>query len=185
MIQNCCTETNGETKINTKTKRIHQQLTTTVSYERLPQKEIISGTRQRTKTLILSRYGMLECGVNFKGTMSQMCRSCGTLDNETHRLNDCSIYTEKNHAGDLIKSNFDHIYSDDNDLLFSIVNDINKIWEFRRANGCMKRNVKTTTESNPIVYLLPTVNYLLLLNYCTLPVQVHLFRSSFSCVDFY
>ena len=82
---------------------------------------------------------MLECGVNLKGTMSQMCRSCGTLDNETHRLNDCSIYNETNHANDLVKSNFDHIYSDDNDLLLQIINDIGRFWEFRYANGRMKK----------------------------------------------
>ena len=66
---------------------------------------------------------MLECGVNFKGTMSQMCRSCGTIDNETHRLNDCSVFTEMKSANDLIKRDFDHIYSDDNDILNSIIND--------------------------------------------------------------
>ena len=101
----------------------------------------MNGTKQRTKTLILSRYRMLECGVNFKGTMSQMCRLCGSIDNETHRLNDCSIFTEMNRANDPIKSDFEHIYSEDNDILNLIVNDIDKLWEFRYANGRMKKMV--------------------------------------------
>ena len=104
-----------------------------------------------------------------------MCRSCGTLDNETHRLNDCSIYNETNHAIDLVNSNFDHIYSDDNDLLLQIINDIGRVWEFRYANGRMKKcNWKW-----PFAYLVPIITYLLLsLNYCTLPVQDHLLRCS-------
>ena len=139
MIKSCVTEINGETKVNTKTKRIHEHLTTAGTYERRPPKEIISGTKQKTKTIILSRYGMLECGSNFKGTMSQICRSCGTTDNETHRLNECSIYRDTNRVNHHIKSNFEHIYSDDNDTLDSIIKDIDKVWEFRYANGRMKK----------------------------------------------
>ena len=44
---------------------------------------------------------MLECGTNYKGTMSETCRTCGVIDNENHRLNDCSVYNDTNLASHL------------------------------------------------------------------------------------
>ena len=128
-------------KANTKTQSIHRKLTTDTTYERVPQKEVIQGTKQRTKTIILARHGMLECGSNFKGTMSQMCRTCNTLDKESHRLNECSIFDNINFAKHALKKNFDNVHSDDNDVLDSIICDIEKIWELRYANGCMRKTL--------------------------------------------
>ena len=92
LLKNCTSPSPHGEKINTKTKHIHQQLnSTTTTKERRAPKEVISGSKQRAKTIILSRYGMLECGTNFKGTMSQTCHTYKNTDNEHHRLNECSM----------------------------------------------------------------------------------------------
>ena len=49
--------------------------------------EIVSGSKEMIKTLILSCHGMLECGIDYKGTMTQICRLCELTDDENHRLN--------------------------------------------------------------------------------------------------
>ena len=140
LLRNCISsEPHGE-KIKTKTKHIHQQLTSTTSIkERRPSKGLLNGTKQRAKTIVLSRYHMLECGTNFKGTMSQTCRICKTTDNENHRLNECSIFNELNHANSLTQCNFGDIYNDDNNILNPILSRIDKVWEFRYANGRMRK----------------------------------------------
>ena len=139
IIKNCTTESNDGTKINTKTKFTHQQLTNSTSHERQPVMEVLSGNKQRAKTLVLARHVMLECGNNYKGTMPQICRSCGIIDNESHRLNDCSLYKDNNRAHDPAKSNFEHIFSDDTETLNNIINELERVWEFRYANGRMKK----------------------------------------------
>ena len=94
MIENCLATTAGETRVKTKTKHIHQQLTNSSIYDRKPVNIVINGNKERAKTLILARHGMLECGVNFKGTMAQKCHPCGTDDDENHRLNTCVKYND-------------------------------------------------------------------------------------------
>ena len=140
LLRNCISsEPHGE-KIKTKTNHIHQQLTSTTSIkERRPSKGLLNGTKQRAKTIVLSRYHMLECGTNFKGTMSQTCRICKTTDNENHRLNECTIFNELNHANSLTQCNFGDIYNDDNNILNPILSRIDKVWEFRYANGRMRK----------------------------------------------
>ena len=87
MIDNCTTKTKDGNKINTKSRSIHEKLTSP-EYKRLPLKEMTQGTRQRTKTLILARHGMLECGANLKGTMSEKCQKCNVINNETDVYSD-------------------------------------------------------------------------------------------------
>ena len=142
IIKNCITETDDGTKINTKTKFTHQQLTNSTSDKHQPVVEVIAGNKQRAKTLILARHGMLECGTNFKGTMPQVCRTCRITDNENHRLNECTLYKDINLAHDHEKSSFEHIYSNDNHTLNNIINDLEKVWEFRYANGRMKKTLQ-------------------------------------------
>ena len=38
---------------------------------------------------MIARFGLLECGKNFKGTQSEMCTECNCVDDENHRLNHC------------------------------------------------------------------------------------------------
>ena len=68
LITNATSLTSQGVKVNTKTVHIHTALTTT-PYKREPSKETTNREKQRTKTIIMARSGMLECGKNYKGTM--------------------------------------------------------------------------------------------------------------------
>ena len=134
LIENCTTETTTGTKINTKTKEIHRRLTTE-EYNRQPLNELYHGNKQRTKTIILARHGMLECGKNYKGTMSQICSNCRVTDDENHRLNECTRWIVDSDQPEL---NFEDIYSNEIEVIDNLIQHLNKVWEFRYANGRMK-----------------------------------------------
>ena len=138
LIQNCTTTSPENIKVNTKTKNIHKDLQS-ASYTRQPLKEILNESKQRTKTLILARHGMLECGTNYKGTMSETCKHCNKYDDENHRLNECTLLTPINRSDNIEKTNFNDIYSSDTVVLGNIIEHLECIWEFRYANGKMKR----------------------------------------------
>ena len=137
LLQNSTTSTPQGTKINTKTKHIYEALTTT-TYEQIPLKEVINQEKQRTKTIILARNGMLECGKNFKGSMSELCPECNEIDDEEHRLNHCMKWEEINNLN-RTKVDFRNVYSNDCQILNHIVTSIERVWELRYANGRMKR----------------------------------------------
>ena len=82
------------------------------SYHRAPLNELTKCTKIETKTILLGRFGMLECGKNFRGTLSSDCDVCKTHDDEKHRLNNCSKFQTTNNFAINNKSNFDLIYSD-------------------------------------------------------------------------
>ena len=140
LIKECEIETPDGMKVKTKTKNIHKQLTTTTPYVRIPVKEVTGGNKQRTKTLIIARHSMLQCGTNYKGTGSEICRHCDKLD-EDHRLNECSYTSQIYDIGVVDKCNFLDIYSEDVSTLDNIVKRLEQIWEFRYANGLMKKIV--------------------------------------------
>ena len=62
----------GTLTLKTKTASIAKYLSEQ-SYNRKPQHEIINCTKYETKTLIIARYGKLECGTNYKGSMKEIC----------------------------------------------------------------------------------------------------------------
>ena len=66
-------------------------------YERKPCEEILSCTKQETKTIVIARFGMLECGRNFKGSNSITCNESSTVDDEEHRLNYCKKFRAMNY----------------------------------------------------------------------------------------
>ena len=69
----------------------NQQVSST-DYKRQPPNAILQGSKLKARTIIFSRHGMLECGNNFKGTMSEICHKCNALDYEDHRLNECRVF---------------------------------------------------------------------------------------------
>ena len=133
LIENCTTATATGTKINTKTKEIHGRLITE-QYNRQPLNELYHGNKQRTKTIILARHRMLECGKNFRGTMSEICRSCNVTDDENHRLNECTRWI----VGNQPELNFNDIYSTEIEVIDNLIQHLNNLWEFKYANGRMK-----------------------------------------------
>ena len=123
-------------KEKTKTAHILNQISIP-DYQRGLRKEYESLTRQETKTLMIARFHMLECGVNYKGTMSTNCKYCSTNDDESHRLNDCKFYKSINLYNEPQKVNFSDVYSQDIEVTKQIIKCIEKVWNTRNSNGTM------------------------------------------------
>ena len=76
---------------------------------------------------------MLECGEN--------CWDFNIIDDEHHRLNICTKWEDTNNANNHTKTNFQDIYSEDKDVLNNVINEIEKVWELKYANGRMKKSL--------------------------------------------
>ena len=107
------------------------------TYKREPLPELQQLTKRETKTIIISRYGMLECGTNFKNTRSAICTICKTSDNEDHRLNHCIRYRTTNNHDHCEKVNFNDVLSTDSSVLKNVISSIEKVWNTRNAHGSM------------------------------------------------
>ena len=136
LIQDCYKIENGQNKRKTKTSHIIDQIETP-SYQRAPLEELIKCTKRETKTIMLGRYSMLECGKNFKGTRSVNCEECKVLDDEKHRINDCIKFRTVNNFDSDTKVDFDLIFSRNVITLREIIPRIAEVWNIRNANGTM------------------------------------------------
>ena len=83
---------------------------------------------------------MLECGKNFKGSMKQMCAQCDKVDDENHRINHCPKWKESNLVESDKKIDFSLIYSNDIDVIRSIILPIERVWNTKTAHGTMMIN---------------------------------------------
>ena len=92
---------------------------------------------KETKAIIIARFGMLECGKNYKGTQREICNTCSLLDDENHRLNYCPKYRNINLCDSTVKVDFQDIYSRDHSVLKEMIKVISKVWNIRNANGTM------------------------------------------------
>ena len=136
LIDDCYKMTDGQRVKKTKTMHIVEQLTD-IHYTRTPSPELQALTKQETKTILISRFRMLECGVNYKGSMNVVCVTCRKRDDEDHRMNHCKRFRSTNCFDDIIKPNFDDVYSSNIDVLKNIATYIEKIWNTRNAHGSM------------------------------------------------
>ena len=107
------------------------------TYTRKPSPEIHNLSKQDTKTIIISRFRMLECGINFKNSNSINCPVCKVKDDENHRLNHCIRFKSTNYYDHAEKVNFDDIYATDTDVLRNVIGKIEKVWNTRNAHGSM------------------------------------------------
>ena len=136
-LKNECYKVEKGNKIEkTKTKSIIKHITKQ-EYTRGPPQELQYCNKHETKTIIIARYRMLECGSNFKGTIREICDTCQLVDDETHRLNYCKAFKDVNFYESDIKIDFDDIYSTDIDILRELLPKIEKVWNTRNANGSM------------------------------------------------
>ena len=122
----------------TKTAHIVDNLDET-TYTREPSPLLRFCNRQETKTLIIARFGMLECGKNFKGSMSEICAKCNVLDDENHRLNHCSNYKNVNLLDTCDNVNFRDIFSTDINTVKNVIKLIEKVWNVTNAHGSMNK----------------------------------------------
>ena len=88
---------------------------------------------------MIARYGMLECGMNFKGTMSEMCLPCNTVDDENHRLNNCPRFQDINLFNSHEKKDFQNIYSSDHNVVKRIIPIIESVWNTKNSHGAMHK----------------------------------------------
>ena len=96
-------------------------------------------TKQETKTLVIARYGTLESGTNYKGTMKQSCDMCKTKDDENHRLYDCPKWSmNRGNDRSIEKINFNEIYSASLDTIRPILSKVDRMWNTRNAHGTMR-----------------------------------------------
>ena len=137
LISNCTTTAPEGPQVNSKTRYIHEILTTT-NHTRKPLPELLNLNKQRTRTIMFARTRMLQCGRNYKGTMPELCENCKSPDDENHRLNHCSIWQETNNYSSMNKSEFSYIYSEESNMLNHMIEQIENVWDMRFTNGRMK-----------------------------------------------
>ena len=97
----------------------------------------MSCNKAECKAIIMARYGMLECGRNFKGTLEYQCRSCNVIDDEEHRLNHCIIFKDLNFRDFTEKIPFNSIFSTDIASIRTIIERISQVWNLKTAHGSM------------------------------------------------
>ena len=112
----------GTEILKTKTKSILEKLSDLL-YSRKPEEEIVYTTKYETKTSLIARYGMLECGQNFKGTHNPICQTCDVLDDESHRLNYCPKWNDPADIETSDHIDFNAIYSSDIETIRPIIRD--------------------------------------------------------------
>ena len=88
---------------------------------------------------MIARFGMLQCGKNYKGTMNELCGECNDTDNEDHRVNYCKLYKDINLCNTTCKINFDDIYSHDLNIVRRILPIIERTWNTKTAHGVMNQ----------------------------------------------
>ena len=109
------------------------------AYVRKPSHAIVRFTKQETKTLMIARYGMLECGTNSKGSIRELCTTCNTIDDENHRLNFCPKFRTMNLLDSEESIDFPSIHSNDHDVLQRILPIIERVWNTKNAHGTMNK----------------------------------------------
>ena len=109
------------------------------SYVRQPCKEIMKLSKNETKTLIIARFGMLECGANFKGKMAETCALCNCRDDENHCLNACPKFKDMNLLSNDEKVDFHTVFSEDIDVLLTIIPKLARVWNTKNAHDTVNR----------------------------------------------
>ena len=137
LLSECYKTTNNIQTPKTKTAHIIDKLNNP-TYTRQTQPELMGCTKHETKTIIIARFGMLQCGNNFKGSMSSTCKTCNVIDNENHILNECITY--KTRIPQLFPHvNFNDIHSCDRSILIHIMKAIETLWNTKTAHGTLKQ----------------------------------------------
>ena len=134
--EDCFKTENGTSIAKTKTKHILNHIDDP-QYQRKPLPEILQLSKTETKAMIMARFKMLECGKNYKGTMSETCTQCNIIDNEDHRLNHCIKWRNTNFYDSTDKVDFSLIHSDNVTSIRVLLNKIGQVWNYTDSNGTM------------------------------------------------
>ena len=98
---------------------------------------LLKCSKQETETILIARFGMLECGFNFKGTQSETCATCNDIDNENHRLNHCERFRAFNLFNSRDEVNFKKIYTSNIEDIRSMLGKLSKVWNTFKGVGSM------------------------------------------------
>ena len=123
---------NGQRVPKTKTRSIAITMSESV-YTRKPDPTILQ-TKQITKTILIARYGMLDCGNNFKGKGGANCVTCNKVDDENHRLNESPKWINVDIDE---RIDFDLIYCTDIEKIHPVLTRVNQLWNTKCAHGSM------------------------------------------------
>ena len=138
--EECETKSRGETKQKTKTKFVIDSVNDG-DYSRGPDKYILRNhSITHTRALIMGRYGMLKCANNFSnGHGTKLCDRCKVIDNEDHRINDCTKWEGVNLVDKSRGITLDDIYFDDYDRCLAVVETIHSLWDLENGKNEMRR----------------------------------------------
>ena len=117
----------GKEKLKTKTLEVAKSLEndSTENSENV----LFDLPRHCVKTIIMARYGMLDCANNYKGKYgTKLCATCKTIDDENHRINHCIRWKDVNLYGDKYEIDFNAVYTHDKDTLRQISSLLQCIW---------------------------------------------------------
>ena len=81
---------------------------------------------------------MLHCGRNYKGTKSEICTTCGVVDNEDHIINYCPKFVTLRESLEHI--DFNNVYSDQIEVIKKVIPVIELLWNTANANGSLRCN---------------------------------------------
>ena len=128
----------GEKRLKTKTKNLMDKIEDK-NYVRKPIDAIFNLSSIETRALIMGRFGMLDCKVNFsKGYGGKMCGECRVLDDESHRINDCLTYRNVNLVDSDDRIDFSMIHSEDEEQIAKVVKVILSMWDLEYGRNSIK-----------------------------------------------
>jgi hypothetical protein len=140
MKEQCITIKNGETVEKYKTLYFYEKIKD-IESDPKPLEEELSQSKQRARIILIARSRMLECGKNFKGTMKEICETCGVMDDENHTINYCVKWKETNRYECKEKMDFDDIFCVEKVKLDKILEEVGRVWDLEYSHNRMKRKV--------------------------------------------
>ena len=140
--EECQAKKRGVSIEKTKTKSIITEIENP-DYQRRPLRVMNKGSVIVTRVVLMGRYGMLKCRANFSSSFSSKnCPKCDVVDDESHRINYCSVFRSINLCDSTEKINFDGLFSDNLNEVLTVVTIILKLWDL----GCGKNRMRDHEE---------------------------------------
>ena len=138
ILEECAVRVRGEAKQKTKTRHI-ECIISDLQYQRKPDEFILEHQSiVYARAYIMAKFGMLDCGSNFANKYGgKLCKSCGTIDDEKHRINECVVYESINRVNCDTRVEFDDIYSKSVEKVMNVVKCVLSIWDLERSKNEM------------------------------------------------
>ena len=127
-----CTSKKG---VKTKTKFVLEALESD-TYERKQKTRLLGRNKLHARVQMMSMFSMLDCSRNFKaGNASPDCCVCKVVDDENHRINECSRFKDYNLYLSPIKYDFHGIFSDDEDTVIRTIEVVMHVWNLENGKN--------------------------------------------------